>query len=93
LVLQRWYWFTIELGLIQELSIKLYGVGIISSFDEINGSLKAKHLNFDIEMVLNKSFNTDLMKEEYFVIESYNKLFESINIAENLLSKKYELVN
>jgi len=91
--LQRWYWFTIELGLIQELSIKLYGVGIISSFDEINGSLKAKHLNFDIEMVLNKSFNTDLMKEEYFVIESYNKLFESINIAENLLSKKYELVN
>ena len=93
MVLQRWYWFTIELGLIQELSIKLYGVGIISSFDEINGSLKAKHLNFDIEMVLNKSFNTDLMKEEYFVIESYNKLFESINIAENLLSKKYELVN
>ena len=38
----------------------------------INSSLKAKHLNFDIEMVLNKSFNTDVMKEEYFVVESYN---------------------
>ena len=50
----------------------------------LRGSLKAKHLNFPNEMVLNTCFKKDALQEEYFLIESYNKLFKSINIAENL---------
>ena len=63
-----YHWF----GLKQKQGIKVYGAGIIFSFGETNNSLKAKHLNFDIEMVLNKNFNKDEMQEEYFVVESYN---------------------
>ncbi len=89
--LQRLYWFTIEFGLIKEKNdVKVYGAGIMSSFGETN-RVAAKNctiLPFDIEMVLNKVFENDVMQEDYFLIESFEVLADSLSQAEIYLSRK-----
>lgn len=83
--LQRLYWYTIEFGLIKEDSLKIYGAGIISSFGETVRSVtsdQVRHTAFDIQDVLNKTFRTDVMQEEYVVIESLEQLKQSIQLME-----------
>lgn len=91
IMLQRLYWFTIEFGLIEQDGLKIYGAGILSSKGESIASISNQktHLLFDIESVMEKSFFTDHIQNDYFVIESFEQLFESIE----LISKnwKYEL--
>ena len=78
--LQRLYWFTIEFGLIHENSTKIYGAGIASSFGETNLSMgnTVEVAPFDLEIIINKSFETDHVQDLYFLIDSYEQLFESI---------------
>ena len=79
-MLQRLYWFTIEFGLIRQNGIKLYGAGIASSFGEANSSLSDHNikLDFDLEKVIHEEFRTDVVQTKYFVINSFEELFESI---------------
>ena len=78
--LQRLYWFTIEFGLINEVSTKIYGAGIASSFGETNLSLgkTVEVAPFDLKIILNQSFETDHVQNLYFQIDSYEQLFEAI---------------
>lgn len=79
--LQRLYWFTIEFGVINENEkIKPYGAGIISSFGETNqiNELRANFLPYDIETIKQKDFRTDVMQEDYYVIQSLDELFNSL---------------
>lgn len=89
--LQRLYWFTIEFGVIKEKGVhKSYGAGIISSFGETN-QIAENHANFipfKIETILNKPFKTDVMQEDYFVIDSLAQLFESLPEVEKIFSKE-----
>ena len=80
--LQRLYWFTIEFGLIDQDGPKVYGAGIASSFGEAISSLEKNtvRVQFDLDEVLNTSFETDKIQEKYFVIESFDQLYESILI-------------
>ncbi len=82
IALQRLYWYTIEFGLIKEETLKIYGAGIISSFGETSRSvsLDVKHTAFEISDVLNKTFRTDIMQEEYVVVESLEQLMASVKI-------------
>ncbi len=94
--LQRLYWFTIEFGVIKEAgSIKSYGAGIISSFGETNQifNQEANFFPFDIQTILNKPFRTDVMQEDYFVIDSLEQLFASLEEVKKLLRTKAEVVN
>lgn len=79
-MLQRLYWFTIEFGLIRQNGIKLYGAGIASSFGESISSLSDHNikLDFDLDKVIHEEFRTDVVQTKYFVINSFEKLFESI---------------
>lgn len=91
--LQRLYWFTIEFGVIKENGrIKSYGAGIISSFGETNQihNQEANFFPFDIKTILNKPFRTDVMQEDYFVIESLEQLYKSLEDVKQLLHKKVE---
>ena len=76
------YWFTIEFGLIDQDGPKVYGAGIASSFGEAISSLEKNtvRVQFDLDEVLNTSFETDKIQEKYFVIESFDQLYESILI-------------
>ena len=94
LMLQRLYWFTIEFGLIQEEQMKIYGAGIMSSFGEAISSLEktTEKRIFEMDEVLNMPFITTEMQQFYFVINSFEELFDSIvHITKKW--KKYELVD
>lgn len=91
LQLQRLYWFTIEFGLIQEDSTKVYGAGIISSFGETNKIFydTCNIIPFNMEVVLEKAFRTDAMQNDYFIIQSLEELYESLSIVEQKLNKPW----
>lgn len=80
LMLQRLYWFTIEFGLINQRGLKIYGAGIASSFGESISSLESQNEKrvFNMDVVLNQMFKTDEIQNTYFVIDSFESLFESI---------------
>ncbi len=87
--LQRLYWYTIEFGLIQERELKAYGAGLMSSFGETNRSLsdEVEHLPFNLEPVIQAEFRNDVMQETYFVLNSFDDLFESIEAMNLHLNK------
>ncbi|MES2590473.1 MAG: phenylalanine 4-monooxygenase [Bacteroidota bacterium] len=87
-LLGRIYWFTIEFGLIKENGQKkIYGAGIISSMGETKHCLsgEAEHINFDVQTVFNTDFRTDILQSKYFVIESFQQLFDALHEIEELL--------
>lgn len=94
LMLQRLYWFTIEFGLIKENEVKIFGAGITSSFGESISSLQHETLKriFHLDEVLNTTFITTEIQSFYFVIESFDELFDSI-LQLSLKWKNYELVD
>ncbi len=96
-LLSRIYWFTIEFGLIKEHNqTKIYGAGIISSSGETKYSLSDKpaHHVFDLKTVLNTAFYKDHIQEQYFIIDSFDALYnclpqleEEINLFLTTLKK------
>lgn len=85
LMLQRLYWFTIEFGLIEQNGIKIYGAGIASSYGESISSLQTgtSKVDFDLDKIIHKSFKNDEVQSQYFVINSFEQLFESIELLIN----------
>lgn len=90
LLLQRLYWFTIEFGVIEEKGkIQSYGAGILSSYGETNQihEMKANFLDYSIEAIIKKVFRTDIMQEDYYVISSFETLFESLKKLSKVWNK------
>lgn len=80
-LLSRIYWFTIEFGLIREgEGLRIYGAGILSSSGETQFSLsdKPNHFAYDVDQILDTPYRKDKMQENYFIIDSYEQLYESI---------------
>tara|TARA_B110000285_G_scaffold104515_1_gene118972 strand:+ start:3577 stop:4311 length:735 start_codon:yes stop_codon:yes gene_type:complete len=93
LALQRLYWFTIEFGLIIERGVpKVFGAGIISSYGETNKIVKLNCVihPFNIDQILEKTFENDVMQEDYFSINNLEALNDSLYIVEQKL-RRYEL--
>lgn len=89
----RMYWFTIEFGLITENdSLKIYGAGIISSKSETEFCLseKAIRMEFDVKTIFNTGFRTDCIQEKYFVIQSFEQLYNSLQEIENQIERIVE---
>ncbi|NEN23164.1 phenylalanine 4-monooxygenase [Cryomorpha ignava] len=83
--LGRMYWFTIEFGLIRESGdLKIYGAGIMSSHGETKYSVSNEptHLPFDVKTILNKTYNNMIIQDTYFVIDSFEQLFDSLGEIE-----------
>jgi phenylalanine-4-hydroxylase len=92
-LLGRIYWFTIEFGLIREENeLKIYGAGIISSLGETKHSLSnsSQKLNFDVKRIFETSFRTDILQDTYFVIDSFEQLYNSLPEIEKVLEKCLE---
>lgn len=80
-LLSRIYWFTIEFGLIREDGeVKIYGAGVLSSSGETAYSLsdEPNHFEYDVDKILDTPYRKDNMQENYFIIDSYEQLFESL---------------
>jgi phenylalanine-4-hydroxylase len=89
-LLSRIYWFTIEFGLIREEGqIKIYGAGILSSAGETKYSLSDEpaHYEYNVKKILNTPYWKDKFQDKYFIIESYEQLFESLPEIEEVLEE------
>ncbi|MFZ4762846.1 MAG: phenylalanine 4-monooxygenase [Alphaproteobacteria bacterium] len=77
----RLFWFTVEFGLIHENGeVKAYGAGILSSPIETNYSMnstKPHWLGYDMLRIMHTDNRIDELQPNYFVIDSYQQLFES----------------
>jgi phenylalanine-4-hydroxylase len=89
-LLSRIYWFTIEFGLIREEgTLKIYGAGILSSVGETKFSLSDEpiHIPYNVRKILNTPYWKDKFQDKYFVIESYEQLYNSIPEIEQVLEE------
>ena len=77
--LARLYWYTVEFGLIREKDgIRIYGAGILSSPTESVFALESDsphRIGFDLKRVLQTHFQIDDFQDNYFVIDSFEQLF------------------
>ncbi|MEL7548094.1 MAG: phenylalanine 4-monooxygenase [Pseudomonadota bacterium] len=75
------YWYTVEFGLIDTPEgLRIYGAGIVSSRTESIFSLEAPSPNlieFDLERVMSTDYRIDDFQQTYFVIDSYDQLFDA----------------
>ena len=76
----RFFWFTIEFGLMQEKGsgLKVYGSGILSSFGEIEYAIEsasAQRYPAQLEWMVNQYFEIDHYQPLYFVVDSFDHLF------------------
>ena len=89
-ILSRVYWFTVEFGLIRENDqLRIYGAGILSSAGETKYSLsnEPKHHEFDVQQIANTPYRKDVFQTEYFIIESYEQLYNSIPLIKEVLGE------
>jgi phenylalanine-4-hydroxylase len=80
-LLARLYWYTVEFGLITTpAGLRAYGAGILSSAGELRHSIQsaqARRVRFDLERLMRSRYKIDTYQATYFVIDSFQQLFES----------------
>jgi phenylalanine-4-hydroxylase len=89
-MLGRLYWFTVEFGLIlTNNQIKIFGAGIISSYSETSFSLSEKptHLPYNVELIMNRSYENDHIQNTYYVVDSFEQLYHSIEDIKQVITK------
>lgn len=81
-LLQRFFWFTVEFGLIRDKSgLRAYGGGILSSIGETAYSVEsseAMRVLFDPITIFRMPYRIDALQPVYFVIDSYQVLYSFI---------------
>lgn len=87
--LSRLFWFSIEFGLIrQKGKFKVYGSGIMSSAGEIVHSVESKDVQrfpFQLEWIINQSFEINHYQPLLFIIDSFEQLYEEMDRTEKWL--------
>lgn len=80
-LLARVYWYTVEFGLVRCADgLRAYGAGILSSKGETVYSVESPEPNrlaFDLERVMRTDYRIDTFQRMYFVIDSFEQLFEA----------------
>ncbi|NVJ50560.1 MAG: phenylalanine 4-monooxygenase [Gammaproteobacteria bacterium] len=92
--LARIFWFTVEFGLIKENNqTRIYGAGILSSPSETRYALedeRASRVEFNLARALRTPYRIDILQPQYFVIDSFNELFDIMN--ESIMDKIDEAI-
>lgn len=87
--LSRFFWFTIEFGLMKQHGrLCVYGSGILSSVGEIEHSIVSPNVQrypFQLEWVVNQYFEIDSFQPLLFVIDSFEHLYDQVNQLEKFL--------
>jgi phenylalanine-4-hydroxylase len=82
-LLMRLYWFTVEFGLIKsKKGLRAYGAGILSSIGETQFAIESSEPQrkpLDIIDALRTPYRIDIFQSVYFVIDSFDQLFELVN--------------
>lgn len=87
--LSRFFWFTIEFGLMREdRRLCVFGSGLLSSAGEIEHAITSPSVQrypFRLEWVINQSFEIDHFQPLLFVVDSFEQLYEEVGNLEKLL--------
>lgn len=79
-MLSRLYWYTIEFGLIREAGeLRAYGAGILSSSGELAYAVQSpepQRIPLALERTMRTKYKIDTYQQTYFVIDSFEQLFE-----------------
>lgn len=82
----RFFWFTIEFGLMREGSaVKAYGSGLLSSYGELEHAVESPAVQrrpMQLEWVINQYFEIDSYQPLLFVVDSFDHLFERVGELE-----------
>lgn len=82
----RFFWFTIEFGLMRSGSqLKVYGSGLLSSNSEIEHCIESEEVQrypFLMEWVVNQYFEIHHFQPLLFVVDSFDQLFDEVERLE-----------
>lgn len=82
----RFFWFTIEFGLMGQVQKpKVYGSGLLSSYGEIEHSVDSPDVQrypIQLEWVINQGFEIDRYQPLLFVVDSFDHLFDLVGELE-----------
>lgn len=91
-LLQRLFWFTVEFGLINtKEGLRAYGGGILSSISETAYSVESEvaiRVIFDPVVAFRMPYRIDMLQPVYFVIDSYEKLYDFVESDINRYLKR-----
>lgn len=93
-LLSRIYWYTVEFGLIRENGeLRIYGAGILSSSGETKFSLSGapEYFDFDVDLILDTTYRKDKMQDKYFIIDSYEQLYNSIPLIKERIGARLKM--
>jgi phenylalanine-4-hydroxylase len=84
----RFFWFTIEFGLMQGEGghLQAYGSGLLSSYGELEHCIESPEVQrypIQMEWVINQSFEIDHYQPLLFVVESFDHLFSYVDMLEH----------
>jgi phenylalanine-4-hydroxylase len=75
----RFFWFTIEFGLMRDRGgLKAYGSGLLSSYGELEHAIESSDVQrypLQLEWVINQSFEIDHYQPLLFVVDGFEHLF------------------
>jgi phenylalanine-4-hydroxylase len=85
----RFFWFTIEFGLMRgQDRLKVYGSGLLSSYGEIAHAIESPEVQrypIQLEWAINQAFEIDHYQPLLFVVESFDHLFGLVDQLEKWL--------
>jgi phenylalanine-4-hydroxylase len=91
-LVSRLYWYTVEFGLIKENGkIRIYGAGILSSKGETKYSLESdipQRVPYNVQEIIDTPYIKDKYQEKYFVIDSYEQLYNSVSEVERCIEQE-----
>lgn len=89
--LARFFWFTIEFGLMQTSSgLRAYGSGLLSSYGELEYALTAPEVQrfpMQMEWAVNQAFDYHHYQPLFFVVDSFDHLFQLVDELEHWLTE------
>jgi phenylalanine-4-hydroxylase len=82
----RFFWFTIEFGLMRSKDgLRVYGSGLLSSFGEIEHAVVSPEVQrypLQLEWAINQAFEIDRYQPLLFVVDSFDHLFSLVDRLE-----------
>ncbi|HSI73188.1 MAG TPA: hypothetical protein VK934_08410, partial [Fimbriimonas sp.] len=89
--LARFFWFTVEFGLMNSKDgMKVYGSGLLSSYGEIQYCIESPEVQrfpIQLEWVVNQGFEIDKYQPLLYYVESFDHLFELVDTLENWMKE------
>ena len=89
--LARFFWFTIEFGLMREGNdLRVYGSGLLSSFGEIEHAIVSPRVQrwpLQLEWVVNQQFEIDSFQPLLFIVDSFSHVFDLVDQLEKWMKQ------